>query len=202
MIGFLMLPSLRLILVIVYNLICAYRYSFTIGDSSPASKAFMSRTMFSINKAFPFFFAISRAFLRLWMISSFSFIDQVRCGWNVGFWGCFWKISVRTIVDHQWLQKPIQTFQLFDGFGNLAMRLYTDGNASWLVQTMDIEKEALWQTTLHLSLQQKQADFRSLLQQSQQDVGCSFGRQSLVRHANRCSICTVLGALRRKRPHT
>ena len=87
-------------------------------------------------------------------------------------------------------------------FAQRAMRLYTDGNASWLVQTMDIEKEALWQTTLHLSLQQKQADFRSLLQQSQQDVGCSFGRQSLVRHANRCSICTVLGALRRKRPHT
>jgi hypothetical protein len=30
----------------------------------------------------------------------------------------------------------------------------------------------------------------------------AFGRQCLARHANRYSICTVLGALRRTRPNT
>ena len=50
-------------------------------------------------------------------------------------------------------------------------------------------------STLHLSRSQKQTDFWPLLQQSQQSNGLVLWSADLVRHANRRSTRTALGAL-------
>ena len=91
------------------------------------------------------------------------------------------------------LEQAISTIGSFAIQGNAPFDRCQKHLCGWRVRPRNRRYQP-W-STLHLSRSQKQTDFWPLLQQSQQTTGLVLWSADLVRHANRRSTRTALGAL-------